>query len=66
MAAGGLDTAALGLQDLRIFAQSYPSQTLDLSRKGLTQVPKELPDCDHLEVSGCTLAALGVMAIGHG
>lgn len=52
MAANDLDNpAALGLQNLRISARPYSPQTLDFSRKGLTQVPKELPDCKNLEVS---------------
>lgn len=46
---------SLGLQDLRIFANSYPTQTLDLSRRELTQVPQDLPDCKDLEVSDCII-----------
>lgn len=52
---------SIGLQDLKIFANSCPSQTLDLSRRELTEVPSKLGDCNDLEVS----ALVGVKANHH-
>jgi hypothetical protein len=42
---------SVGLQDLNLYTDSYPNQTLDLSRRELTQVPRELSDSKDLEVS---------------
>ena len=51
-----------GLQDLKL---SKPRQTLDLSRRQLTEVPSELPDCRDLEVSGQTMSVSVWVAV-HG
>ncbi len=41
---------SIGLRDLSIFDNFEPSQTLDLSRRELTQVPEELVDSKDLQV----------------
>lgn len=45
----GLAEMSSGVQDLAVPDSSLSSITLDLSRKGITELPS-LPDCKYLEV----------------
>ena len=42
--------AACNVQDFILSASALSSPTLDLSRKGITELPENLPGCNKLEV----------------
>ena len=42
---------ACNVQDFILSASALSTSSLDLSRKGITELPSEIPGCNKLEVS---------------